>query len=96
MAPSRTTFTPAPRRSGEAAQRTAARRFDGPSSFGSDGARIAPTTITGSGRSRTRSHRNAVSSITSVPWTTTTPSMAGSSWQRRISLAISNSLGNEK
>src|SRR6185503_16108283 len=68
IVPSSTTWTPWPRSSGAAAQRTALRRFWGPSSFVSEAARIAPVTITGASASRTRSHRKAVSSITSVPW----------------------------
>ena len=79
-----------------AAQRTASRRLAGPSSLGSDAERIAPVTTTGSGRSRSRSQKKAVSSMTSVPCTTTTPSIAGSACARRMASAISNSSSNVK
>ena len=93
---SRTTTTPCPRSAGEVAHRTASRRLSGPSSLASEAARMAPVTTTGASPSRSRSQKKAVSSITSVPWTTTTPSKDGSAWQRRISLPISNSCSNEK
>src|SRR5688572_8985016 len=72
-------MTPASRSSGEIAAATAARRLAGPSNSGSRGVRIAPVTTTGFGERSTRSQAKLVSSIVSVPWTTTTPSTEGSS-----------------
>jgi hypothetical protein len=45
---------------------------------------MAPVTTTGFAESTTRSQANAVSSIVSVPWTTTTPSVASSVSASRI------------
>ena len=53
---------------------SAASRFAGPSAPAIAGVRIAPVTTNGSSRVQTRSARNAISSMVSVPCTTTTPS----------------------
>ena len=78
IVPPRETTTPAPRIDAAAATRTASRRLAGPSKPASSDARIAPVTTTGFEPSRTRSQQKLVSSIVSVPWTTTAPSIDGS------------------
>src|SRR4051794_5105524 len=94
--PPRQTTTPASRIRGSPATRTASRRLAGPSNPGASDERIAPVTTTGFITSRTRSQKNAVSSIVSVPWTTTMPSTLGSAAASRIVSAMSNSIGKVK
>src|SRR5690606_20746451 len=68
-----TTMQPWPRAVSLTATWTAASRLAGPSAPASEGLRIAPVTMTGMPGSRRRSSANALSSIVSVPWVTTTP-----------------------
>jgi hypothetical protein len=91
IVPPRQTTTPAPRIAGAAATRTASRRFAGPSKPGASDARIAPVTTTGLAPSSTRSQQKAVSSIVSVPWTTTAPSIDGSPSASRRTAAMPSS-----
>ena len=51
----------------------AAYRLAGPSGPAECGCRIAPVTTTGASADTVRSRKNAVSSMVSVPWVTTTP-----------------------
>ena len=74
-----TTTQPRSRSSGLAAARTAARMLAGPSAPAMAGVRIAPVTTTGSGPACSRSSRNAVSSMVSVPWITTAPAAPAAS-----------------
>ena len=69
-----TTTHPRPRACGLAATATAASRLAGPSAPARVGFRMAPVNTTGASPSHSRSSRNAVSSMVSVPWLTTTPS----------------------
>ena len=96
--PSRTTTAPrsAAAASSDAATRTALARFAGPSYVEALAARIAPVTTMGLGPGCRRSRKNAVSSIVSVPWTTTAPSIAGSARASRTEAAIPNSASNVK
>ena len=70
--------TPSPRAAGFAAAVTASPRFRGPSLSGASAARCAPVRTTGRSSSWKRSRKNAVSSVVSVPWVTTTPATSGS------------------
>ena len=83
-----TTTQPRSRRAGLAAACTAARMFAGPSAPAIAGVRIAPVTTTGSGPGCSRSSRNAVSSMVSVPWITTAPA-APAAIRSRIAAASS-------
>ena len=74
-----TTTQPRSRSSGLAAARTAARMLAGPSAPAMAGVRIAPVTTTGSGPACSRSSRNEVSSMVSVPWITTAPAAPAAS-----------------
>ena len=71
------TTTPTPASAGSAAAAIALRRFSGPSYASCDADRIAPTTTIGLAGRGSRSQAKAVSSMTSVPCTTTAPSMSG-------------------
>jgi hypothetical protein len=57
-----------------AATLTAERRFRGPSEPAWLALRIAPVITTGCLQSKSKSSANALSSMVSVPWVTTTPS----------------------
>src|SRR5688500_14214305 len=57
---------------------------------------MAPTTTTGLGGSGKRSQAKAVSSITSVPWTTTAPSISGRASCRSRMPPISRTCSNER
>ena len=96
IVPARTTTTPAPLSAGAEAARTASRRFAGPSNDGCSDVRIAPVTTIGLEPSWSRSKKKAVSSITSVPWTTTAPVVSGSASAACTVSWMSNSAGNVK
>ena len=81
------TRTPRPRLSGAAAILTAFRRLSGPSAPIAVAGRMAPTSTTGLSVATVRSRKNAVSSIVSVPWVTTTPPTAWSLTSSSIRLS---------
>ena len=89
--PSKEISTPLPRSSGEAAASTASSTLRGPSGAGLSAGCWAPVSTTLFGEPCTRSSRNAVSSRVSVPWVTTTPSLAGSASASRAASAIARS-----
>ena len=88
--PPRTICTPSERESGSAACANAEAMLAGPSACGSSAGRCAPVKTTGRGSAATRSARKAVSSIVSVPWVTTTPSMSGSASASAIAATTRN------